>query len=81
MKDEKGNPKFEHFEQLTEGSITPEEFDHAMQDLTNFLVYMGEPAKLKRIKYGIWVMLFLLVFAGMAYLLKKEYWRDVDVSH
>lgn len=79
--DDHGNPVFEHFEQLTEGSMSEEEFDHAMMDLTNFLVYMGEPAKLKRIKYGIWVMLFLIVFAGLAYLLKKEYWRDVDVSH
>jgi ubiquinol-cytochrome c reductase cytochrome c1 subunit len=26
---------------------------------------------------GIWVVLFLLMFTGLAYLLKKEYWKDV----
>lgn len=76
-----GNPVFEHFTQETEGSMSPEEFDHAMQDLTNFLVYMAEPARLKRVKYGMWVMLFLFGFGALAYLLKREYWRDVDVSH
>ncbi len=79
--DEQDSPVFERFEQETEGSMTPAEFDQAMRDLTNFLIYMGEPVRLKRVKYGIWVMLFLFVFAGLAYLLKKEYWRDVDLSH
>ena len=63
------------------GTMSDEEFKHAMGDLTNFLVYMGEPAKLKRIGYGLWVMLFLALFGFFAYLLKKDYWRDVDVSH
>jgi ubiquinol-cytochrome c reductase cytochrome c1 subunit len=48
-----------------------------MRDLTNFLYYMGEPARMVRIKYGIWTLLFLGVFGVLAYLLKKEYWRDV----
>ena len=78
---EDGQPVFEKFEAETAGSMSPEEFDHAMRDLTNYMVYMAEPAKLTRVRYGIWVMLFLLVFAVFAYLLKKEYWRDVDVSH
>lgn len=72
---------FDHFESESEGTMTAEEFDHAMRDLTNFLVYMGEPAKLTRIRYGMYVMLFLLVMFGFAYMLKHEYWKDVDVSH
>lgn len=72
---------FDHFEQETEGTMSPEEFDHAMKDLTNFLVYMGEPAKMVRIKYGMFVMLFLLILFGVAYMLKREYWKDVDVAH
>ncbi len=79
--DDHGNPVFERFEQETEGAMDAHEFDHAMQDLTNYLVYMGEPARLKRVRYGMWVMLFLFAFGALAYLLKKEYWRDVDVSH
>ena len=67
----------DRFESATPGEMTAEEYDHAVRDLTNFLVYMGEPAKLVRVKYGIWVMLFLAIFAVFAYMLKKEYWRDV----
>ena len=35
------------------------------------------PAKLKRKNVGVWVLLFLALFAMLAYLLKAEYWRDV----
>jgi ubiquinol-cytochrome c reductase cytochrome c1 subunit len=31
----------------------------------------------ERQRLGVRVMLFLLVFLVLAYLLKKEYWRDV----
>ena len=78
-KDESGaeHQVFEKFELQTPGTMTVEEFDLAMRDLTNFFYYMGEPARLVREKYGIWTMLFLLVLGSLAYLLKKEYWRDV----
>ena len=42
-----------------------------------FLEYAGEPAALKRQSYGVWVVLFLAFFTFLAWLLKKEYWRDV----
>lgn len=67
----------EGFELVREGSMTPEEFDGAMRDLTNFLYYMGEPARMVRTGWGIWVLLFLGVFGYLTYLLKKEYWRDI----
>ena len=59
------------------GSMTPAQFQQATRDLTNFLDYVSEPAALQRHKYGIWVLLFLVVFTLLAYLLKKEYWKDV----
>jgi ubiquinol-cytochrome c reductase cytochrome c1 subunit len=65
------------FELEREGSMSPEDFDRAMRDLTNFLYYMGEPARMVRIGWGIWTLLFLSVFGVLAYFLKKEYWRDV----
>jgi len=65
------------FEQVTKGTMTPAEFDQAALDLTNFLVYMGEPAQLQRKSMGIWVLLFLGVLFVFAYALKKEYWKDV----
>ena len=59
------------------GAMTPVQFQQATRDLTSFLEYVSEPAALQRHKYGIWVLLFLVVFTLLAYLLKKEYWKDV----
>jgi len=53
------------------------EFDQDVRDITNFLDYVGEPAKLIRTSLGIWVLLFLGVLLVLTYLLKKEYWKDV----
>ena len=41
------------------------------------MAYAAEPGRLERQQLGVKVMLFLLVFTFLAYLLKKEYWRDV----
>jgi ubiquinol-cytochrome c reductase cytochrome c1 subunit len=43
----------------------------------NFLDYMGEPAKHDRRALGVKVLMFLFVFLVLAYLLKREYWKDV----
>jgi ubiquinol-cytochrome c reductase cytochrome c1 subunit len=59
------------------GLQTPEEYDTTVRDIVTFLDYMSEPAKLERKSLGIWVMLFLVVFAGLTYALKAEFWRDV----
>jgi ubiquinol-cytochrome c reductase cytochrome c1 subunit len=59
------------------GHLTPEKFDETVHDLVNFMTYMGEPSILERLRLRPWVMLFLVLFAGIAYLLKKEYWRDI----
>jgi len=61
----------------TPGTQSPEQFDQTVRDITAFLEYAGEPAALKRQTMGVWVVLFLAFFTFLAYLLKKEYWRDV----
>jgi len=53
------------------------EFDNSVRDITNFLDYVGEPAKLIRLRLGKWVLLFLGVLFILVYMLKKEYWKDV----
>ena len=53
------------------------EFNQDVRDITNFLDYVGEPAKLIRTSLGIWVLLFLGALFVLTYLLKKEYWKDV----
>jgi ubiquinol-cytochrome c reductase cytochrome c1 subunit len=64
-------------EPMTAGELKPEEYDQFVRDTANFLDYAGEPIKAKRQSMGIFVMLFLLVFFAFAYMLKKEYWKDV----
>ncbi len=59
------------------GSLTTEEYDVVVRDLTNFLEYVGEPSKLERKSMGINVLIFLFIFFIVAYFLKKEYWKDV----
>ena len=66
------------FELVQPGSLSPAEFRTVAADLVNFLAYVGEPIQLKRQRVGLWVLLFLIVFALPAfYLLKKEYWKDI----
>jgi len=53
------------------------EFDQSVRDITNFLDYVGEPAKLIRTELGAWVLSFLVLLFVLSYFLKKEYWKDV----
>jgi ubiquinol-cytochrome c reductase cytochrome c1 subunit len=59
------------------GKMTPAQFQQATRDLTSFLQYASEPAALQREHYGIWVVLFLAFFTLLAYMLKKEFWKDI----
>ena len=59
------------------GKMSAAEYDIVVRDLTNFLTYTSEPAQLHRKKYGIFAMILLIVFIGFAYLLKKEFWKDI----
>jgi len=61
----------------TPGSMQPAEYDSAVADLTNYLVFMGEPAKLVRHQIGWIVLGFLFVLFLLLYSLKKEIWRDL----
>ena len=59
------------------GTQNAAEFDQTVRDITAFLEYAGEPAALKRQSLGVWVVLFLAFLTFLAWLLKKDYWRDV----
>ncbi|MEY8215387.1 MAG: cytochrome c1 [Colwellia sp.] len=72
LKDEHGNVS-----PAMGGSLTEEEYDVLVRDLTNFLEYVGEPSKLEREAMGINVLIYLFIFFIIAYFLKKEYWKDV----
>ena len=75
----KGAHATEHCELklVKQGSMSAAEYDKVVRDIANFLTYVSEPAQLHRKTYGIFVLLFLGLFAVVAYFLKKEYWKDV----
>jgi len=65
------------FEMLEPGSMTPSDYDRMIHDLVAFLDYLSEPYRQTRKNVGTGVIIFLFVFLILAYLLKKEYWKDV----
>lgn len=59
------------------GKLSPLEYDRAVADLVNYMVYMGEPAAKSRKTIGLIVLTFLTVLIGLVYAMKKEFWKDV----
>ena len=64
-------------EKVSNGTLSEIEYKQLTNDITNFLVYVSEPAKLRRYSIGFWVLMFLFVFTIIAYYTKKEFWKDV----
>ena len=61
----------------TAGKLTSSEYKQFVNDLVNFLSYVGNPVKEKSKRIGLFVLLFLAVAFAFAYALKREYWKDV----
>ena len=53
------------------------QFDSDAADLANFLGWMAEPVQLERKRLGVWVLLFLFLFFGVAWKLNSVYWKDI----
>ncbi|MCP5422964.1 MAG: cytochrome c1 [Chromatiaceae bacterium] len=67
----------EALETTEAGTLTPAEYDQVARDLATYLAYVSEPVKLERQRMGVWVILFLVVFSVIAYMMKKEWWKDI----
>lgn len=65
------------FELVQKGAMAPEEFDRAVYDLVNFMSYLAEPVADKRKQIGVYVLLFIAFLAVWAWLLNREYWKDI----
>jgi ubiquinol-cytochrome c reductase cytochrome c1 subunit len=65
------------FIKVSEGTHNDLEYKQLTNDITNFLVYVSEPAKLRRYSMGFWVLMFIFIFTIIAYYTKKEFWKDV----
>ena len=59
------------------GLLSDEEYDQFVLDITNYMVFMSEPAKLVRHKIGYYVIGFLLILLILVINLKKEFWKDI----
>ena len=68
---------FKGWEQVSAGTMTPQNYDKAVGDLVNYLQWMGEPAQNTRIRVGVWVLFFLGVLTLFAWRLNAAFWKDV----
>ena len=59
------------------GKLSEAEFDEKIHNLVTFLAYSANPVKLESQRIGTYVLLYLAFFFVFAYLLKREYWKDV----
>jgi ubiquinol-cytochrome c reductase cytochrome c1 subunit len=71
------DPKTHKLTEISKGAQSVTEYDTTVRDLVNFLVYVSEPAATSRKSIGIVVLFVLGVLFIFAYLLKREFWRDV----
>jgi ubiquinol-cytochrome c reductase cytochrome c1 subunit len=69
--------QFAGYEQVTPGTMNGTEFDTATADLVAYLGWMAEPAQGTRKRLGVWVLLFLSVFALLAWRLSASFWKEV----
>ncbi len=62
---------------VEQGSMSVEEYDKAVYDLVNFLAYVAEPMAEERKQLGVYVLLFIAFLFVFAFLLNREYWKDI----
>ncbi len=67
----------DHMEIVVPGNLNQVQFDKYTADLVNFMVYLAEPIQNVRRSMGWKVLGFLVILFVFAYMLKKEYWKDV----
>ncbi len=59
------------------GAMTPAQYDRTVSDIVNFLAYLSRPYTLESERIGRWMIGLLVLLTVLAYLLKREYWKDV----
>jgi ubiquinol-cytochrome c reductase cytochrome c1 subunit len=53
------------------------QFDSDAADLVGFLSFITDPSQTTRQRIGVWVLVFLALFALVAWRLNSVYWRDI----
>jgi len=60
-----------------QASLLEENYNKVISDLTNFLVYVSDPSARERQQMGVYVLLFLFLFTSFAFLLYREYKKEL----
>ena len=68
---------FKGFETISPGALSTEQYNEAVADLVAYLQWMGEPSQAKRVRLGVFVLLFLGLFTLIAWRLNAAFWKDV----
>ncbi|TFY98954.1 cytochrome c1 [Ramlibacter humi] len=68
---------FTGWKQVTPGELTTVQYDQKVAHLVGYLQWMAEPAQNSRVRVGVWVLLFLLMFTVIAWRLNAAFWKDV----
>jgi len=68
---------FKGWQQITPGKLSPAEYDEAVADLVNYMQWMSEPSQNTRVRVGVWVMVFLLIFMLIAWRLNASFWKEI----
>ncbi len=68
---------FKGWQQVIPGKLSPAEYDEAVADLVNYMQWMSEPAQNTRVRIGVWVLMFLLVFMFIAWRLNASFWKEI----
>jgi ubiquinol-cytochrome c reductase cytochrome c1 subunit len=68
---------FKGWKQVSPGTMTPVQYDQSIAHLVGYLQWMAEPAQNTRVRIGVWVLIFLLVFTFFAWRLNAAFWKDV----
>ncbi len=69
--------EFEKFKPVTQGTMTPLQYDRSVAEITAFLSWMAEPAQETRKRIGVWVLMFLGVTFILVWRLNASYWKEV----
>ncbi len=59
------------------GTLTEAQFNEKVKNLVTFLAYSANPNTLQHRRIGTYVLLYLAVLFILAWLLKREFWKDV----
>ncbi len=55
---------------------TPSSIEQEARDVTAFLVWASEPKQTERKRLGMWVMIYLVILAGLAYGSYRTVWKN-----